>query len=149
MGFQTSVGTRGGKVPKGPIVRFVNSIIARNVRKKGRFGGGNALVLHTVGAKTGKERSNPLAWFPGPDGSWLIVASANGAANNPGWFHNLKANPDRARIDVDGETVAVRAEQLLGEDRARAWAEISRNERFAGYAAKTDREIPVIELMRK
>lgn len=149
MSFTPSTGTRGGRVPRGPFMRLVNSIVARNVRKKGQLGGGNALVLHTVGAKTGKERSHPLACFPGPDGSRLIVASANGAAKNPGWYHNLRANPDKARIDIAGETIEVRAEQLHGEERAQAWAEISKNPRFAAYQEKTDREIPIIKLTRR
>jgi len=45
--------------------------------------GFNALLLTTVGRKTGTERTTPVGWFPGKDGSWLIVASANGAAGNP------------------------------------------------------------------
>ncbi|SDU36586.1 nitroreductase family deazaflavin-dependent oxidoreductase [Gordonia westfalica] len=146
MSFETSTGTRGGRVPKGPLMRIVNTIVTPRIRRKGQFGGSNALVLHTTGAKSGKERSNPLAWFPGPDGSWLIVASANGAVNNPGWYHNLKANPDEARIEVDGKTVEVRAQQLHGDERAAAWKQISENERFAGYQEKTDRELPIIKL---
>ncbi|MDV6305926.1 nitroreductase/quinone reductase family protein [Gordonia amicalis] len=149
MSFETSVGTRGGRSPKGPFVRVVNKIVAPMIRRKGQFGGMNALVLTTVGRKSGQERANPLAWFPGSDGSWLIVASANGAANNPGWYHNLKAHPDKARIEVDGKTVQVRAEQLHGDERAQAWKQISKNERFAGYQEKTDRQLPVIKLTAK
>ncbi|MCR5976230.1 nitroreductase family deazaflavin-dependent oxidoreductase [Gordonia jinghuaiqii] len=146
MSFESPAGTRGGRVPKGPFVRFVNKIVAPMVRRKGQFGGMNALVLTTVGRKSGQERVSPLAWFPGPDGSWLIVASANGASNNPGWYHNLKANPDKARIEVDGKTVEVRAQQLQGDERAQAWTQISKNERFAAYQEKTDRELPIIKL---
>jgi len=49
----------------------------------GQVMGFNALLLTTVGRKTGTERTTPVGWFPGKDGSWLIVASANGAAGNP------------------------------------------------------------------
>ncbi len=146
MSFETSAGTRGGRVPKGPFMRIVNKIVAPMIRRKGQFGGMNALVLTTVGRKSGQERATPLAWFPGPDGSWLIVASANGAVNNPGWYHNLKANPEKARIEVGGETIEVRAQQLHGDERAQAWNQISKNERFAGYQEKTDRELPIIKL---
>ncbi|GAC00270.1 hypothetical protein GONAM_14_01290 [Gordonia namibiensis NBRC 108229] len=149
MSFEISSGTRGAWAPKGPFVRIVNKVLAPMIRRKGQFGGMNALVLTTVGRKSGQERQSPLAWFPGPDGSWLIVASANGAASNPGWYHNLRANPDKARIDVDGKTIEVRAQQLQGEERAQAWAQISKNERFAGYQEKTDRQLPVIKLVRR
>lgn len=42
-----------------------------------------ALVLSTVGATSGTPRHTPVAYFPDGADSWLIVASANGAAKNP------------------------------------------------------------------
>ena len=64
--------------------------------------GFDALVLVTVGAKSGEERRIPLGWFPGPDGSWLVVAAAAGAPKNPAWYYNLKAHPDDVSIEVPG-----------------------------------------------
>jgi deazaflavin-dependent oxidoreductase (nitroreductase family) len=55
--------------------------------------GFDALILTTVGAKSGTERTNPVGCFPGKDGSWLIVASVGGAARNPAWYHNIAAHP--------------------------------------------------------
>ena len=116
-------------------------------RKGGRVMGMNALVLHTVGAKSGAERATPLAWFPGEDGSWLIAASAAGAQANPAWYHNLAAHPDKVHIEIDGGKVPVTAEQLHGPDRETAWQTIvTATPRFAQYQVKTDREIPVIRL---
>jgi len=110
--------------------------------------GMNGLVLTTVGNKSGVERSTPVAWFPGENGSWLIVASANGAANNPSWYHNIAAQPGKVQIELDGRKVAVTAEQLHGPEREKAWQEITTaSPRFAGYQTKTDREIPVIRLV--
>jgi deazaflavin-dependent oxidoreductase (nitroreductase family) len=77
--------------------------MARRIRRKGggKFMGFNALVLTTVGHKSGLERTTPVGWFPGQDGSWLIVASANGAVGNPAWYYNIAArprqDPDRGR----------------------------------------------------
>src|SRR5262249_48169139 len=49
-----------------------------------------ALLLRTVGAKTGLPRSNALTYAK--DGSdYLVVASMGGAPTAPGWYHNLKA----------------------------------------------------------
>jgi deazaflavin-dependent oxidoreductase (nitroreductase family) len=119
----------------------------KRVRKSGRAAGFNALVLTTVGRKTGVERSTPVGWFPGPDGSWLIVASAAGAAKNPAWYYNLAAHPDRVRIETAGRTTAVTAEELHGQERDEAWRQITAAApRFAQYQVKTDREIPVIRL---
>ena len=150
MSFDTRAGTRGGRQPSGFALRTVNKLVARRLRRKGggRFQGFNALVLTTVGHKSGVERTNPVGWFPGPDGSWLIVASAGGAVGNPAWYYNIAAHPDQVQIEVEGRKVAVVAEQLHGPERAEAWQQITTAApRFAGYQQKTDRELPVIRLV--
>jgi deazaflavin-dependent oxidoreductase (nitroreductase family) len=149
MTFTSQPGTYGARQP-GRMVRWVNTITSRVIRRSGKLGSIDALVLTTIGRKTGEERTTPVNWFPGPDGSWLIVASANGAASDPAWYLNLAANPDRARIDVAGRTVQVHAEQLTGDARAEAWRTITAaNSRFAQYEASTDRAIPVIRLTER
>ena len=148
MTFDTTAGTRGGRQPAGFAARLGNKVMAGRVRKgRAKFLGFNALVLTTVGAKTGAERATPVGWFPGPDGSWLIVASAAGATRNPAWYYNLAAHPDRVQIEVEGRKVPVTAEQLHGTERAQAWQQVvTAAPRFAKYQQKTDREIPVIRL---
>ena len=148
MSFDTQPGTRGARQPKGRMMSWMNRLMARRVRRRGaKFLGFNAMALTTVGRKSGLERTTPVGWFPGTDGSWLVVASAAGAPGNPDWYYNLAAHPDQVRIDVDGKTVDVRAEQLHGPDRAEAWEQITTAApRFAQYQVKTDRELPVIRL---
>lgn len=95
MGFNAPAGTRGARQPRaGLMMRWVNKMAARRIRRTGTMMGlgFSALVLTTVGAKSGAERTNPVGWFPGTDGSWLIVASAAGAARNPAWYHNIAAH---------------------------------------------------------
>jgi F420H(2)-dependent quinone reductase len=75
-------GTRGARQPSGPFFRWLNNVAARRRRKGGKMMGFNALVLTTVGCRSGLERTNPVGWSPGQDGSRLIVASAAGAAAN-------------------------------------------------------------------
>ena len=146
MGFDTRAGTRGARQPKGRLLLLVNRMVAGRIRRKD----GRQLVLTTTGAKTGVEREAPLAWFPGPDGSWLIVAAAAGAARNPGWYYNLAAHPDRARVELGGRSVAVVAEQLAGAERDEAWRQITTAApRFSQYQTKTDRELPIIRLTPK
>ena len=66
----------------------------------GPFAGAPILLLTTTGAKTGKQRTNPLAYLP--DGDRVIVfASKAGAPTNPDWYHNLLAHPD-VTIEIDG-----------------------------------------------
>jgi len=149
MSFDSHRGTRGNRQPNGRFMRWMNGVMARRLRRRGggQMMGFNALILTTVGRRSGVERSNPVGWFPGQDGTWLIVASANGATDNPAWYYNLAANPDKVRIEVDGRTIDVTAAQLHGEERARAWQAITASApRFAQYQVKTDRELPVIEL---
>src|ERR1700681_1458096 len=50
-------------------------------------------LLHTVGAKTGKPRTTSLSFARNAEND-LIVASIGGARRAPGWYHNVKANPD-------------------------------------------------------
>ena len=149
MGFDTPAGTRGGRLPSGAVFRWLNKMAAGRLRRKGgKMMGFNALVLTTIGRKSGAERTNPVGWFPGPDGSWLIVASANGAKGNPAWYYNIAAHPDQVQIEVDGRKVAVVAEQLHGTERAEAWQQIiTAAPRFAKYEQKTDRELPIIRLV--
>ena len=147
MSFTSRNGTRGARQPGGKVMLWLNRQMIKRVRKSGRAAGLNALVLTTVGRKTGVERSTPVGWFPGPGGSWLIVASAAGAAKNPAWYHNLAAHPDRVRIETAGRTTAVTAEELHGPERDEAWRQITTAApRFGQYQVKTDREIPVIRL---
>jgi deazaflavin-dependent oxidoreductase (nitroreductase family) len=148
MSFDTPKGTRGARQPSGPVLRLVNQLAARRLRRKGRMMDFNTLILTTTGRKSGQERTNPVAWFDGGDGRRLIVASAGGAAGNPAWYYNIAAHPDQVRVEVEGATVAVTAHQLHGAERDAAWQQIiAASPRFARYQQKTDRELPVIRLV--
>ena len=152
MSFDSRKGTRGNRQPAGRFFRWGNALMARRLRRSsnGKMMGFNALILHTVGRRTGEPRANPVGWWPGPDGSWLICASANAAVDNPAWYYNVAAHPDSVTIEVDGQTIPVTAEQLHGAERERAWQQIITNApRFAQYQTKTDRELPVIRLTRQ
>jgi deazaflavin-dependent oxidoreductase (nitroreductase family) len=106
------------------------------------------MVLTTVGAKSGLQRSTPVGSFPSNDGSWVIVASAAGGRKNPAWYHNLAAHPDQVQIEAAGRKVAVVAEQLHGADRDRAWQQITvAARRYVKDASKTDRRLPIIRLV--
>lgn len=147
----TPQGTRGRPFPRGRAARFfvgLNTAVYRLLRGRGMDS--RMLLLTTVGARTGTERTVPLAYFPdGPD-AWLIVASAGGDARHPAWYRNLAAHPDRATIEVGGRRVRVRAESLHGPAREEPWARITAEAKnFARYQSSTDREIPVIRLTRQ
>jgi deazaflavin-dependent oxidoreductase (nitroreductase family) len=149
MSFNTPNGTRGARQPTGTMMRWVNKVATNRIRRKGgKFMGMNTLILTTIGRKSGAERTTPLGWFPGKDGTWLIVASAAGAPKNPAWYYNLAAHPDKVHIEMAGRKVAVIAEELHGTEREEAWQQITGTApRFAEYQHKTDRELPIIRLV--
>jgi deazaflavin-dependent oxidoreductase (nitroreductase family) len=150
--FDTRAGTRGGWQPGtgGAVGRWLTKRAVNQIRRTGKAMGlgFDALVLTTLGRKTGAERTTPVGRFAGKDGSWLIVASAAGAPRNPAWYYNIAANPDKVQIEMAGRKIAVTAEQLHGAEREEAWQQITAAvPRFAKYQQKTDRELPVIRLI--
>lgn len=111
--------------------------------------GDSLVLLHTVGAKSGEPRVNPLMAIAAEDG-WLVVASAGGSPRHPAWFHNLVAHSS-ARVELgDGELVDVVATSLDGSDYDAAWAAFTaRSRAFESYRQRAgDREIPVVRLTR-
>ena len=153
MAFEkTPRGTHGTNMPSfvTPVMKFMNNQMMKRFRRSGASGkmmGMDALVLTTIGAKSGQRRETLLGSFPDGDGAWLIVASAGGATANPAWYHNLAAHPDQVQVEAGGKTVNVTATQLSGQERDAAWQRVTAAQpRYAGYEKKTDRVIPVIRL---
>jgi deazaflavin-dependent oxidoreductase (nitroreductase family) len=111
----------------------------------GPFQGAPLLLLHTVGARTGLARVNPVMYLPVP-GGYAIFASKGGAPDNPHWYHNLLANPVVTAEFGDG-TRQLRARVAAGEERDEIFAaQKAAYPGFAGYERKTTREIPVVIL---
>ena len=51
------------------------------------------IELTTTGAKSGQPRTLPITGLP--DGEkFALIGSNFGQAHNPGWYYNLKANPE-------------------------------------------------------
>jgi deazaflavin-dependent oxidoreductase (nitroreductase family) len=107
-----------------------------------------SLLLHTVGAKTGAARTASLTYARDGD-NYLIVASKGGDPKAPGWYHNLKANPD-VEINVGPKRFAVTAKPVQPDDPdyARLWQIVNKNNsnRYEAYQKKTSRPIPVVVL---
>jgi deazaflavin-dependent oxidoreductase (nitroreductase family) len=114
----------------------------------GQFAGAPLLILHSVGAKSGKACVNPLMYQDLGHGQVAVFASKGGAPTNPDWYHNLVANP-RATVELGAETFDVTARVVRGEERLRIWSPWKqRYPSFAQYERKTKREIPVVILER-
>jgi deazaflavin-dependent oxidoreductase (nitroreductase family) len=125
--------------------RNIAEFRANHGRVGGQFEGAPLVLLHTVGAKSGKPRTNIMMYLADGD-RYLIFASKAGAEENPAWYWNLKANPD-ARIEVGDDTVDVHATELQGPERDEKYAlQAERYPGFADYHHKTSRTIPVVAL---
>jgi len=110
-----------------------------------------SLLLHTVGAKTGQARTTSLTYARDGD-DYLVVASKGGDPKAPGWYHNLRKNPN-VEINVGPRRFAVTARPVLPEDPdySRLWQIVNKNNsnRYTEYQKKTSRPIPVVVLTRR
>lgn len=125
--------------------RIIEEFRANEGRVGGNFEGMPVLLLHHRGAKTGKERVNPLAYQKITSG-YAVFGSKGGAPSHPDWYYNVVANPD-VTVEVGTQTVSARARVAQGEERERIWEKQKRDRPgFADYEKATSREIPVIVL---
>src|SRR5215469_18626799 len=85
----------------------------------GPFEGAPMILIHHRGAKTGKERVNPLVYQQFGDG-WAIFASKGGSPTNPDWYYNLKAHPETV-VEIGPDTIPVTVRELNGGERAEVW----------------------------
>jgi deazaflavin-dependent oxidoreductase (nitroreductase family) len=112
----------------------------------GPFAGGDLLLLHTTGAKSGEKRLSPLAYLT-IDGKILIIGSYAGAPKDPAWVHNLRANPS-VHIEIGTESYDVTVRELPDDERDAAYPKVTEIAPvFADYQANTTRAIPLFELI--
>jgi deazaflavin-dependent oxidoreductase (nitroreductase family) len=125
--------------------KIIEEFRANGGKVGGPFEGAPLLLLHTVGAKTGQPRVNPMMYRQVP-GGYAVFASKAGAPTNPDWYHNLLAHP-RVTAEIGSDTVELRARVTEGEERERIWtAHKAAYPGFADYEQKTTRQIPVVVL---
>ena len=126
---------------------LISEFRANEGKLSGDFARAQFLLLTTTGAKSGRQRTTPLAYVP-IDGRILIIASKGGAPTHPAWYLNLVAHPE-VTVELGAETYRARAIAIEGAERDRLYAEVaSRVPTFADYQRRTDRVIPLVELRR-
>jgi deazaflavin-dependent oxidoreductase (nitroreductase family) len=110
-----------------------------------RLGTQTILLLHTVGRKSGKRHTTPIAYFF-LDGFYFLVASNWGKPVNAAWYYNLKHN-SRASIDVGGKAIPVEASEALGAEYDRLWKYAAEHHPpYLHYQEMTSRHIPIVVL---
>jgi deazaflavin-dependent oxidoreductase (nitroreductase family) len=123
----------------------IDEFRANSGKVGGWFAGKTLLLLHTVGAKSGQERVNPVAYVRDGD-RLVIIASKGGAPTNPDWYYNILAHP-LVTVEVGAEQFQARAEVVPEPERTRLYEKmIEMMPGFDEYRRKTTRQIPVIAL---
>jgi deazaflavin-dependent oxidoreductase (nitroreductase family) len=113
----------------------------------GQFEGFPLLLLTSTGARSGAQRTNPVAYFD-IDGRIYVVGSSAGRDRDPSWAFNIRAHPSvTVEIGADGPRGAT-ARELPRDERDRIYVVVAqRAPGFADYETRTDRVIPVFELV--
>jgi len=104
------------------------------------------LLLIARGAKSGKLRPLPLL-YQEINGKYVVIGSKGGFPTHPGWYVNLKANPE-CEIWVGAKRMRARARTASGDERSHAWQKMAEMyplyndyQKLAG-----SRQIPVVML---
>lgn len=105
-------------------------------------------VLLTVrGRKSGIERTVPLVYFSDGD-DVVLMASSFGRPKFPGWYHNIRANPE-VTLTAGEVSERYRASEVEGPDRDALYAKAKQlYEGYGIYEQRTAgvRRVPVLRL---
>jgi deazaflavin-dependent oxidoreductase (nitroreductase family) len=131
---------------------FMRAMVWLYRRSGGRIGGSMrgapVLLVTTTGRRSGQPWTNPLIYQPDGDG-WVIIASNAGNAKHPGWWLNLRKNP-QATIEIGRDSYPVTARETEGDERERLWQKmVGVYQGYEGYQKKTTRRLPVVHLDRR
>jgi len=130
------------------LAKVVHPILIR--LSGGRIGGTVAgmpvVILTTTGRRSGKARATPLTAIE-HQGRTYVIASYGGDDRHPAWYLNLVDTPE-VSVQREGRTEPMVARVLSPEERSEVWPVVTRTyDGYAGYQRRTDRPIPVVELV--
>jgi deazaflavin-dependent oxidoreductase (nitroreductase family) len=136
-------GVRGGGKqdvgPSGP--QSGNRILEPGGELSGQMAGRSLILLTTEGARSGEPRTTVLGYGRDRD-RFIVIASDNGAPEDPAWYRNLLANPI-GKVEAGAEKFEVRAATAGPEERSSLAATVPWLE---SQQKLTSREIPVVVL---
>jgi deazaflavin-dependent oxidoreductase (nitroreductase family) len=128
--------------------QVIEEFRANEGKVSGHFATMDLLLLHTIGAKSGLPRINPVACMADGD-RFAIIASKAGAPTHPDWYFNLVANPE-VKVEVGTEAFSALATVAKEPERTELYDKMAAlYPFFAEYKEKTTRIIPVIILTRQ
>lgn len=119
-----------------------------NGGKVAQFGDKPIVILHTIGARSGRLREIPLAVVPDGD-ERLVLATAAGAPEHPAWYFNLKSQP-RIEVELGTERFTADVIELSEAEAQRKRDALAQTEPMFADARKAaePRVIPVFSIAR-
>jgi deazaflavin-dependent oxidoreductase (nitroreductase family) len=101
----------------------------------GALAGLPVLTVTTTGARTGQRRTAPLLGVPAGD-DIAVMGTSFGQPRTPGWYHNMRANPE-VEVTYRNRTIKAIAREAGDEERQAIWDRASAI--YAGYQAYASR----------
>ncbi len=109
------------------------------------WNGATALLLTTIGRKSGEARTQPLIYGT-HQGKYIVVASKGGAPSHPAWYLNLCETP-QVEIQVKEQVMKATARTADDAERETLWQVMTAVwPNYEQYAERTERKIPVVVL---
>ena len=132
--------------PIGWVARHVRRYVQTGGRNGHRRYGHDCLLLTTRGRVSGRARRTALFYWR--DGDRLLVVPSNGGVPAfPDWYLNLLANP-QVVVQVEDEVFWADARTATAAESPRLWKlVIGGLPRYARYAEKAGRDLPVVLLL--
>ena len=113
-----------------------------------RMGWIKVALIDTVGRKSGKMRTVPLACYPYKD-SIVVSASNSGQESHPAWYLNMMANP-QVTVQLGREHYRAIAEEVAEDEREELWKTVVDINKHQGeYLEKVERRIPLVWFRRE
>jgi deazaflavin-dependent oxidoreductase (nitroreductase family) len=110
-----------------------------------QLGSQTILILHSVGRRSGKPRTTPIAYFEYKN-QYLLVASNWGRDKQADWYLNIMKEP-RTEIEVRGKKIKVMAREALGNEYNDLWKfATEKYPQYLNYQKMTKRRIPIMVL---
>jgi len=134
--------------PEGWVAKHIQGYVESDGQTGHQYRGYASLLLTTRGRKSGMLRRTAL--YYGEDGDhYVVVASNGGDDHHPNWYLNLMETPE-VEVQVGADKFSALAHTADAEERAKLWPlMVSVFPTYARYQTKTQREIPVVVLVRQ
>jgi deazaflavin-dependent oxidoreductase (nitroreductase family) len=117
------------------IDRAVLGLSRGQVTVPGLVAGLPVLTVTTTGARTGQRRSAPLIGVPAGD-DLAVIGTSFGQPRTPGWYHNMRADP-QVEVTYRDKTVNAIAREADDAEREIVWSRAKSI--YAGYGRYASR----------